>query len=279
MAYRDGKRRAVDAAYMLSATLTTVGYGDLAPVGQGTRAAAIVLIPFGLMVLGFTLTWERAYARSKLPPKSVEELDTELTAKVLAKEEALRAAHQKHDSDRRRDTRLAKDDRRAKGGAALGDVEEGSEEGSDGGGEAEAAGSAALLSSRRVVSSSDAAMESGRRPVDKEVLGASSSSLDSEVDKKFEPLPDLGTRLELFKQAIRVGLWRDALHFYLQTIGGKCLHMLLTMSAVVATGAIFLKYHPAEKKARGDEQLTWVDCMYCAIVTSTVRRTWKRMTE
>ena len=90
LAYRDGKRSAIDAAYMLSATLTTVGYGDLAPVDQETRAVAIVVIPYGIVVLGFVLTWKRAYTRSQPPPKSTEQLKTALTEKVvMAKDAAL----------------------------------------------------------------------------------------------------------------------------------------------------------------------------------------------
>ena len=110
---------------------------------------------------------------------------------------------------------------------------------------------------------------------------------DDDDDDKFAPIPDLGTRLDLFRRAVAAGLWRDALHFYLQTVGGKCLRMVLTLAAVVATGALFLKCHPAERRLRrsayyyddddgggavvdeDEDPLTWVDAFYFAVVTST----------
>ena len=41
----------LEGAYFLSATLSTVGYGDYALSQQRTRAAAVFLIPLGLVVL------------------------------------------------------------------------------------------------------------------------------------------------------------------------------------------------------------------------------------
>lgn len=45
-----------EAFYVLSATLFTVGYGDVAPSTQVTRGFAIVLVPFGLVVLGYAFS-------------------------------------------------------------------------------------------------------------------------------------------------------------------------------------------------------------------------------
>jgi potassium channel subfamily K len=71
LAHRDGKE-ALDGVYFLSATLSTVGYGDLAPVKQGTRGASVVLIPFGLFIIGFALSWSRARAKAAAPKVSFE---------------------------------------------------------------------------------------------------------------------------------------------------------------------------------------------------------------
>ena len=57
-----------DRVYFLSATISTVGYGDYAPTSQFPRAAAIVLIPAGLAILGLLLSYARARALAT-PPK------------------------------------------------------------------------------------------------------------------------------------------------------------------------------------------------------------------
>lgn len=64
MAYRNGLN-GIDAWYFLIATLTTVGYGDFAPEEEFTRGCSIVMIPFGLAILGFGLSYLIAYANSK----------------------------------------------------------------------------------------------------------------------------------------------------------------------------------------------------------------------
>jgi len=50
--------------YYLSATLSTVGFGDVAPTKHSTRLAAIFLIPFGLIIIGFLLSFVTAYTKS-----------------------------------------------------------------------------------------------------------------------------------------------------------------------------------------------------------------------
>ena len=51
---------AVDAIYFITATLTSVGYGDLAPTKQLNRGAAIFLIPAGLVILGMLISYAAA---------------------------------------------------------------------------------------------------------------------------------------------------------------------------------------------------------------------------
>jgi len=53
------------AAYYLSATITTVGYGDIAPNKQHTRGFALVMIPFGLVIIGFVLSFKIAHDLSQ----------------------------------------------------------------------------------------------------------------------------------------------------------------------------------------------------------------------
>ena len=47
----DGIRTKVDALYFAVATLCTVGYGDVTPVGQGARAMVIVQMLFNLVIV------------------------------------------------------------------------------------------------------------------------------------------------------------------------------------------------------------------------------------
>ena len=65
--------------YFLSATLSTVGFGDFAPRSQLTRGFAVVLIPFGLAILGLVISFAVEIKRSKprrvlFDPSSPEEM-------------------------------------------------------------------------------------------------------------------------------------------------------------------------------------------------------------
>jgi len=51
LAYYDGVR-GVDIPYFLSATATTVGFGDISCRSQLTRGLYVVLLPFGMSILG-----------------------------------------------------------------------------------------------------------------------------------------------------------------------------------------------------------------------------------
>ena len=42
--------------YYIVATITTVGYGDFAPTSQLSRAFSLVLMPLGLIIIGFGLS-------------------------------------------------------------------------------------------------------------------------------------------------------------------------------------------------------------------------------
>ncbi len=59
LAYVDGMR-GVDPFYFFATTVTTVGFGDLVLTQQNTRAAAIVLLPLGLIVIGFSMSFMQA---------------------------------------------------------------------------------------------------------------------------------------------------------------------------------------------------------------------------
>jgi hypothetical protein len=48
----------------LAATLTTVGFGDLSPQTQATRGFAIVLLPFGLVIISFGISLAAAQVHS-----------------------------------------------------------------------------------------------------------------------------------------------------------------------------------------------------------------------
>jgi len=78
--------------YLMAATVTTVGYGDVAPTTQLTRAFAVAVIPCGLIVLGFLFSLTQAHrmarpfvvkttgaesARTKEMRLIFEELDTD----------------------------------------------------------------------------------------------------------------------------------------------------------------------------------------------------------
>ena len=65
LGYRDG-HRGVDALYLLSATMTMVGYGDISPSGAEARVAFVALIIFGLIIIGFGLSFVVAYSMASV---------------------------------------------------------------------------------------------------------------------------------------------------------------------------------------------------------------------
>eukprot|EP00615_Pteridomonas_danica_P000440 CAMPEP_0114366096 /NCGR_PEP_ID=MMETSP0101-20121206/28973_1 /TAXON_ID=38822 ORGANISM="Pteridomonas danica, Strain PT" /NCGR_SAMPLE_ID=MMETSP0101 /ASSEMBLY_ACC=CAM_ASM_000211 /LENGTH=897 /DNA_ID=CAMNT_0001514893 /DNA_START=224 /DNA_END=2914 /DNA_ORIENTATION=+ len=72
--YDSSQMNQVQGWYFIVATLTMVGFGDFAPETQSQRLSAIFMIPFGLIILGFAISFFRAYALS-LPykPQKVED--------------------------------------------------------------------------------------------------------------------------------------------------------------------------------------------------------------
>ena len=62
----------VDCRYFLAATLSTVGYGDIAPEEQDSRTAAIFMLPLGLCILGMVVATVGALSRAA-PFKPVKE--------------------------------------------------------------------------------------------------------------------------------------------------------------------------------------------------------------
>jgi hypothetical protein len=63
--YDSNQMNAIQGWYFIAATLSTVGFGDFAPESQMQRFLAIFMIPFGLIVLGFVISYARARAKSK----------------------------------------------------------------------------------------------------------------------------------------------------------------------------------------------------------------------
>jgi len=78
-------------AYFLSATLSTVGLGDIAPTTQDTRLAAVFLLPLGLIIIGFLLSYSSALEKSRLPRYRGAAADTPQELEMRALFEALDA--------------------------------------------------------------------------------------------------------------------------------------------------------------------------------------------
>jgi hypothetical protein len=55
----------LDCWYFIVATISTVGFGDFAPVSQGARAAALLFMPLGLVIIGFGISYATASNRAR----------------------------------------------------------------------------------------------------------------------------------------------------------------------------------------------------------------------
>mmetsp|Transcript_45304 Transcript_45304/g.102316 ORF Transcript_45304/g.102316 Transcript_45304/m.102316 type:complete len:252 (-) Transcript_45304:2320-3075(-) len=71
--------RGVDVPYSISATISTVGLGDIHPTGTFARAVNILLLPFELVVIGFAISYIAAQAMTeeKSKKKSAPEMSAE----------------------------------------------------------------------------------------------------------------------------------------------------------------------------------------------------------
>ena len=78
-------------AYFLSATLSTVGLGDIAPTTQDTRLAAVFLLPLGLVIIGFVFSYSSALEKSRSPRYRGSAADTPQELEMRALFEALDA--------------------------------------------------------------------------------------------------------------------------------------------------------------------------------------------
>jgi hypothetical protein len=85
------QRSRVWKAYFLSATLSTVGLGDIAPTMQATRLAAVFLLPLGLIIIGFLLSYATAMEKSVKPRYCGDESLTPQELEMRALFEALDA--------------------------------------------------------------------------------------------------------------------------------------------------------------------------------------------
>jgi len=77
--------------YFLSATLSTVGLGDIAPTTQDTRLAAIFLLPLGLIIIGFVFSYSSALDKSRSPQYRGSAADTPQELEMRALFDALDA--------------------------------------------------------------------------------------------------------------------------------------------------------------------------------------------
>lgn len=58
--------RAVDIIYLMTATITTVGLGDISPQRQLSRITAIFLLPYGLIVVSLVISLFTAHSNSQI---------------------------------------------------------------------------------------------------------------------------------------------------------------------------------------------------------------------
>mmetsp|Transcript_32191 Transcript_32191/g.72645 ORF Transcript_32191/g.72645 Transcript_32191/m.72645 type:complete len:222 (-) Transcript_32191:34-699(-) len=56
----------IDAFYLMAASVTTIGLGDVSPQTQITRAASLFMLPFGLIIIGFVVSLVMAIAKSSV---------------------------------------------------------------------------------------------------------------------------------------------------------------------------------------------------------------------
>mmetsp|Transcript_45674 Transcript_45674/g.103120 ORF Transcript_45674/g.103120 Transcript_45674/m.103120 type:complete len:933 (-) Transcript_45674:151-2949(-) len=77
MAWYDGLR-GVDIPYFISTTLSTVGIGDISPQSAVTRGATLILLPFGVSIVGFAISLAIAYSKTELNA-IIHELDRDDT--------------------------------------------------------------------------------------------------------------------------------------------------------------------------------------------------------
>jgi len=55
----------LDCWYYIVATVTTVGFGDFAPTSQSARAASLIFMPAGLVIIGFGISFATASNRAR----------------------------------------------------------------------------------------------------------------------------------------------------------------------------------------------------------------------
>jgi len=76
LAYFDGVR-GVDIPYFIAACVTTVGIGDISPQSQAHRAATVLMLPFGLLIISLCLSAAEARAKATAPTMDPEDLEEE----------------------------------------------------------------------------------------------------------------------------------------------------------------------------------------------------------
>ena len=72
LAHSDGLR-GLDIVYFISACVTTVGLGDISPQSQFHRAASILTLPFGLVILSLCLAADETLKKTYMVPDKEED--------------------------------------------------------------------------------------------------------------------------------------------------------------------------------------------------------------
>lgn len=85
LAFSDGLQ-GLDIFYFIAACVTTAGLGDISPQSQLHRAASIITLPFGLIILSLCLAADEAWTNSA--PRPPEEAEEEGDVATIRKEKS-----------------------------------------------------------------------------------------------------------------------------------------------------------------------------------------------
>ena len=80
----------VDSWYLISATIMTVGLGDVSPSSPMTRSASLVMLPLGLFFLSFLIAATEAWGKAQRPKVPSDSRDPDAPLVRLSVEEQLK---------------------------------------------------------------------------------------------------------------------------------------------------------------------------------------------
>lgn len=225
----------LDCWYYIVATVTTVGFGDYAPQSQSARAASLIFMPMGLVIIGFGVSYVTASnrARPNLIGQSNGDMssmggvggaDRNHTRSMFNALSPLRMA-------------LASQFERNNAESAGGRVN------SSSAGASKAAGDLAT----KYLDSTDEEKNGEKKEDKKASFGAVKPTLTDFLMK-----------------------WANFLMKWAKDFGssvvGKAAWLLFKLAAVVLVGACFFKFYKPEDEAL---DLSWVDACYFAMVCAT----------